>query len=148
MNKSEAIKRLDNLEHEAQELRKIINKKASWQDVVDFESACLFNGDDANSIWTKWRKADLTDMQICGLQLEYCIKTINQDWAPRFKDSNQKKWYNWYEMSSSGGWVLGAVIGHCSGSRCGAGFYYETEEKARHGDKYFKQYSDVWLGNK
>lgn len=53
------------------------------------------------SILNNWNRANLTARQINTLILEYCIKTINQDWKVDWKNKLQQKWYNWFEYEDS-----------------------------------------------
>ena len=149
IDKKEALKRLKSIEEETIQLRKIIEKKDDWASIVDFESASIFLGEDSGDV-DKWKYAGLTLSQINGLCLERCIKAVNTTngklWIPDFSNTNQRKWYNWFEKKSSG-WLLYVVVYGFGFAVCGFGFYYETEEKARHGAKYFKQYYNIWLGN-
>lgn len=146
IDKKQAIKRLEAIEKETEELKKIINKTDDWTSIIDFESALKHLKREVNI--SKLRSY-LSESQINEFMLETCIEAINTEngkrWLPDFNNSNQYKWYNYFEKKGSG-WLF--VCLHFCGvySSVGFGFYYETEEKAKYGSKYFKQYYDIWLG--
>jgi len=148
INKQEAQKELKELQKRVDALNKIINTpEKDWRNVKSFKDACEFLGElPPNHLISQWKTAYLTDSQIAGLKLEYCIKAVNEGWKPNWKDSDQYKWYNWFEYKN-GGWVLGWDV--CDAfvhARFGLGFFYESKEKAEFGAKYFKNYYDIWLG--
>jgi len=147
MNKQEALEKVKQMKKELKDLEKIINTpEKDWKSVKSFEDACKFLGDlSPNHLISSWKKADLTEQQIAGLKLEYCIKAINEGWKPDWKDSNEIKYYNCFEFRN-GRWFFHWVFDRSLYSCCGFGFYYETKEKAQFGAKYFKQYYDTWLG--
>lgn len=151
IDKKQALKRLAVIEEETKELKAIINKEDDWTSIIDFESACNYFGRDADDKLNKWKYADLTMAQINGLMLETCIGAVNNAgkdyrWIPDWSNVSQRKWYNYFEKKSFG-WSLFCAGDYCYRSGVGFGFYYETEEKAKHGAKYFKKYYDIWLGN-
>lgn len=149
IDKKEALKQLEKLKNDVKELEKVINTpEKDWRNVKSFEDACEFLGISADVEENKWKNAGLTESQIAGLKLEYCIKTINEGWKSNSKDSNQSKYYNWFEYSG-GRWVFYisyASYPHKATSHYGSGFYYENKEKAEFGANNFKQYYDIWLG--
>lgn len=149
INKQQALDRLASIEKETAELRKIVDRKDDWTSVVDFESACNRLNKNHNDLFDRWKYAILTLNQINGLMLETCIEAINTDdngerWVPNWKDNGQRKFYNYFDKTSSG-WAVFVVYFSCI-AVVGFGFYFESEEKAQHGSKYFKQYYEVWLG--
>lgn len=147
INKEEAKQQLKVLKAEVEKLENIISKKPGWEDCISFEACCLFNGERASEKLDKWKYADLTLAQINGNILEYCIKTINQGWKPDPSNKNQEKWFVWYKWDKDLGWVFYCYCYCYCFSHMGFGFYYESEEKAKFGNIYFKQYYDIWLGN-
>ena len=146
MNKKEAQDQLNNLQKEVDKLKKIIETpEFNWKQVRGFESACELNNQSAYTIEKRWKNAELTNYQIEHLKLEYCIKTINEGWTPNWNNSNEYKWYNWLEKKSSG--CVGCLSSYLfSDSYMGFSLYYETEEKAKHGIKYFLNYYNSILG--
>lgn len=127
------------------EISEQTQKKINWKDIKSFMDACEANGDNYSELYNKWKNADLTDSQINGLMLEYCIKTINEGWTPDFNNQNQRKYYNCFEYKK-GGWSLSSV--NCRGchSCIGSGLYLETEEKSKHAAKHFLQHYQIYLG--
>jgi len=153
IDKKEALNRLKAIEEETRQLRAIIDKKDDWTSVIDVESACKWLGED---------DLDVIEFRVmskhCNIgykttnqkSLEVCIKAVNTEngniWKADFDNRNTSKWYNWFEKKSSG-WVVDCSVGYDYASNLGSAFYYQTEGKAKHGLKHFKQYYDIWLGN-
>lgn len=157
INKEQAIKRLNVIEEETKELRAIIDKKDDWTSITDIESACKWLGEhdpdvvEYELLCNKTLK--FSQKTINQKALEICIKAINttdgRTWSPDFTKRNQAKWYNWFEKTSScsgSGWLVSYAVGRYYCSSVGSTFYFESEEKAKHGVKYFKSYYDIWLG--
>ena len=148
INKKEAKEQLDRLKADVERLEKIINTpEKSWKDVIDFKSACQYNGDLYWEMEQRWTIAKLTPQQINTLKLEYCISTINEGWKPDWKNSSEYKYYNWWEYKSlAGGWCLYGVDTRFSCSSDSVGLFYQSEEKAKHGAKFFKDMYQIHLG--
>jgi len=69
-------------------------------------------------------------------------KLLNGNWKADFNDTNQKKWYPYFEKTF-GGWRLGGCYYPYDGSG-GPVAFYETEEKARFaGTKFLNIYIDL-----
>lgn len=69
-----------------------------------------------------------------------CIsEVLNEGLVPDFKNTNQKKYYNYFERTSSG-WAVVVSYNVC-GAYVGFGFYFETDEKARFAYNNFKE---IW----
>lgn len=120
----------------------ILNK--DWRNVKNFESACRFNNQDFKILLDRWKKLD--SYQINTLKLEYCIKTINEEWKPNWKDNTEYKWYNWFNYKSAVGWVFVGSDDFPDGSGMGVGLFYQNKEKAEHGANYFLDMYKVYLG--
>lgn len=71
-------------------------------------------------------------------RLQICIKAINEckilDWSYQ----SIYKYYNWYENKNNK-WLAGGVSYRSWFSCLGLEFYYESKEKAKHGQKYFNE---------
>jgi len=65
-------------------------------------------------------------------------KTLNNGWKPNWKDSNEVKYYPWFEMESSSGFrfIDGYDIWR-SGSDVGSRLAFKSDELAKHAGKYF-----------
>lgn len=149
INREEAKKQLEKLQKDVDNLKVIINTSdyRDWKQLTNFEKCCEANGDSACQMISKWGIVGHTESQIAGFKLEYCIKTINQGWKPDWSNTNERKWYNWFGYKGSHGeWFLPGTDYYCSCSCISGGFFYQTEEKARHGAKYFLEYYKIWLG--
>lgn len=131
MNKKEAIKRLDALDKESQQLRKIIeNADKPTVETIDYESA----------------KQLLEDNNIdpnpeglyngCLLKLITIITAVNfidnnyKQWIPDWTKSNEYKYLPYFEYKKVGGWFLYGVGGICWYGNAISEFYYKSKESA------------------
>lgn len=146
IDKKQALERLEQLKKDMRELEKVINTpEKNWKDVTSVEKACEFMGNlSPNHLISVWKNAYLTDSQIAGLKLEYCIKAINEDWKPNWNSNSEYKWYNWFDYKGGGFSFYGASI-YLSGVHLGSGFYYKNKEKAQFGAKHFFEYYKIWM---
>lgn len=68
---------------------------------------------------------------------------LNEGVIMDFTNRNQRKYYNYFERTSSG-WVLSFVRFNCYGSAVGSGFYFKDEETSRFAAKLLiKEYNKV-----
>jgi hypothetical protein len=67
-----------------------------------------------------------------------CItEAYNQGVKFDWKNSNQYKYYPWFEKKALGGWVLDCVGYRCTCAYLGSGFYFVSEDACRDAVKKF-----------
>lgn len=102
MDKKEALTRLNSLEHEAKELRKIIEKadepKPVTERVKTFTDACKELG--INPCQITNNTLDSKD-EVAFKKLKIIAKALNEGWTPNRMDTNQYKHYPYFDYSSS-----------------------------------------------
>jgi len=78
-------------------------------------------------------------------KLQYGILALNEGWIPNFLDKNQKKYFPWFEKTSSG-WRVSSCAGWADGSAdVGFGLHYKSEELALFGGNIFLPQYIEWL---
>jgi len=80
----------------------------------------------------------------CQWQVEQIVKALNEGWEPNWDDSNEYKYYPWFDMRSSGGGFSFDVGGRVS-TRSGVGsrLCFKSSELAKYAATQFK---DIYEG--
>ena len=82
--------------------------------------------DDDDIIYPTDRPHIVAYKKICHI-----IKVINNGWVPNWSDSNQHKYFPWFEVSPSGSGFSDSDCGYlCTTSGVGSRFLTDTSEKA------------------
>ena len=76
-----------------------INLPFDYKSIKTFEDACERLGIDSDDVYNI--NVDTKD-EIAYKKLKVIYKAINNEWVPDFTDSNQKKWYPYFRVLSSG----------------------------------------------
>ena len=113
-------------------------KKTTWKDFKSFDDLCRETGTTEIEFNRKWEHAELDPSTLAFERLKVCTRAYNQDWPFNAYDTNQRKWYPWFNVSSSGfgfsysyfSYVLACTI-------VGSRLCFESEEKATHAGKTF-----------
>lgn len=106
-----------------------------WQEITSFELACEVEGvDPVKFVKDLEEKGDTPD-EIGYKKLKLIIRVINGGWKPDFNNSNQKKWYPWFNAQNgfSHSYTLCADTYASLGSR----LVVESHEKAIHMGTHF-----------
>ena len=78
------------------------------------------------------------------VKIQYIAQVLNEGWGPDWKNSNEYKYYPWFECSNSVGFRLYFAGGCVCDGVLGFGFYYKTSELAKYAGTQFldtyKQY--------
>src|SRR5690554_1869097 len=88
----------------------------------------------------KMEKAGITSHILYYQQIVVFTKALNEDWIADWSNSNQRKYFNWFEMGSSSGSVFrvsGCVDWHTDSS-CGARLCFKSKELATYAGKQFE----------
>jgi hypothetical protein len=70
-------------------------------------------------------------------KLKIIAKAINQGWIPDWNNSNQYKWYPYFNLSSGFGFSFTCYCCALTCSSVGSRLCFETEEKAAYAGKQF-----------
>jgi hypothetical protein len=112
--------------------QKITDRVKCWQDVVDILEE---QGEDVVLPYkvakTKQQKS------INAVYKIQCItKVLNEGWEPDFSNSNESKYYPWFEYKKSG-WSLHYVVCHFVCAHFPFGCYYKTRDLVEYSSKVF-----------
>jgi hypothetical protein len=102
--------------------------------IKTFEDACQETGEDPNDL----KFSTGTPDEIAYKKIKVVVKALNQGWVPDYSNSNQRKWYPWFQFSGSGFRFFGAIYG-CTftDSSGGSRLCLPSEELAVHLGKTF-----------
>jgi len=147
IDKNEALKRLASLENETKELEKIINKcdepKNIMERVKSFKDACEILGlceeklPDVSMLPQEHQKSI-----IANYKLIIIISALNEGWKPNWANTDQKKWYSWFEYNRGGcasgfGFSYTACDDWSTSATVGSRLCFKTEELAKYVGKQF-----------
>jgi hypothetical protein len=135
MNKNEALEELTQIESRVIELRKIIEASANIYDrVKTVEDAIQILG-----VSTYAQKQVRAFNDLCII-----IKVLNEGWYPNWQDTNEKKYYIWWNMR--GGFSLHAVHYNDGTTDVPSALCFKSRELAEYCSKQFKNlYEDLYL---
>lgn len=114
-----------------------------YTDIKTFEDACIKENLDPNTVIPDFSLFPENDRQamIAHAKLIIIAKAINGDWVPDWTDSDQWKYYPWFEMGSSSG-VGFSYCGYDywnSVSIVGSRLCFENREKAKYVGTQFQE---------
>lgn len=126
MKKDQALDRLKAIEKETKELRKIIEKCDEPKNIIDriktiSDAVNILGESDCEVIeLQKFGNAGISKHIYSYQQLVIICKALNEGWNPNWNDSNEYKYYPYFDMRSTSGFGF-------SGSLCGGwvGYGYE-----------------------
>jgi len=124
-------------------------KNQNYQDIKTFSDACIAVGVSEELFYQK--HDSLSNYLMNVAKLEIINKAINGDWIPDWTNSNEYKYYCWFDMSVSSGFGFsGTDYGYlASSSRVGSRLCYETRKQAIYAGKQFNdEYKSVYVINK
>ena len=70
--------------------------------VKSFEDACKIDGLNPENLILRWQSNGDTNDEIAYKKLKIIAKVLNEGWSPNWKDTNECKYYPWFEVGSSG----------------------------------------------
>lgn len=77
------------------------------------------------------------------IDIQNISKVLNEDWIEDWDNSNQYKYYPWFEKKKVSGWCFDCSHADCYYGIVGFGFYYKTSEIAKYvGNQFLKVYQD------
>jgi len=111
--------------------------KKEFTDIKTFEDACevinerfvIISGESYDE--TAYRK------------LKIIAKAINNGWIPNWNDTNQRKWFPYFNLSSGFGFSFSFCVYVSADTGVGSRLCFETEEKATYaGTQFLELYRD------
>ena len=113
--------------------KKITDRVKSWEDVVDILE------EQGESVVLPYKLAKTKQQKsINALYKIQCIsKVLNEGWEPDFNNSNEYRYYPWFEYKKAGWCFRYVFCRYCVFSDYPFGCYYKTEELAEYSSKVF-----------
>jgi len=112
--------------------------------VKTFEDACAEAGVKPEDVYDQKDTPDEKAYKI----LKLITKVLNEDWTPNWKDTDQRKWYPWFEFSSGSGFDYSGTGCHYTytGTLVGSRLCFKSDELAEYaGKKFIKIYNDFLI---
>lgn len=107
--------------------------KKAFDEIKTFEDACKELDINPQAVYYK----DGTPDEIVYKKLKIIIQAINQGWTPDWNNSNQKKWWPWFNLSSGFGFSGALYYYVITDAHVGSRLCFETQEKAAYAGKQF-----------
>jgi hypothetical protein len=117
----------------SKEFGKDLVNKISFESIKTFEDACEALNKDP---YAEINKCDSSD-EIAYKKLKIIIEAINQGWKPDWNDSNQQKWYPWFDLSSGFGFDDSCYSCAFTFADCGSRLCFESKEKSNYAAQQF-----------
>jgi len=108
-------------------------RKIDYRDIKTFKDACKALDIDTDAISNDTDTKD----EAAYKKLKVIIQAINQGWIPDWNDTNQKKWYPWFRLSSGFGFDGSYCTCGISLADVGSRLCFESEAKANYAGKQF-----------
>jgi len=107
--------------------------KIEFTDIKTFEDACKVTEEDPNDPRFSTGTAD----DIAYQKAKVITRAINIDWTPDWNNSNQKKWWPWFRLSSGFGFDNSIFINTATYSAVGSRLCFESKEKSDYAAQQF-----------
>ena len=108
-------------------------RKLNWKDIKTFEDACKALDIDPDAVCCD---VDTSD-EVAYKMLKVIVLAINNGWKPDWSNTNQRKWYPWFNLSSGFGFDASDYVYDYSITYVGSRLCFESEEKSDYAGKQF-----------
>jgi hypothetical protein len=109
-------------------------KKRDFNSIKTFEDACNELDINCNSVIYSNDSSD----EIAYKKLKIIVKAINQGWVPNWDDSDQRKWFPYFNLSSGFGFSVSGYYFGRTVTTVGSRLCFESEGKATYAGKQFQ----------
>ena len=110
-------------------------RKKEYTEINTFLEACTELGILQDSVYNEKDTPD----EIAYKKLKVIAKAINQGWTPDWNNSDQKKWYPWFRLSSGFGFDGSYCDYGLTFANVGSRLCFESKEKAEYAGKQFEE---------
>jgi hypothetical protein len=145
MQKQEIIQRLDALEQEAITLRKALSAKTGTiiERVKTFEDVCNELGITVEEALPYDESLLMTPDRVATnafVKVSLIAKVLNEGWVPNWDDSNEYKYYPWFDMrnGSGSGFSSSGYLGSSYGTTVGSRLCFKSSELVEYASKQFE----------
>lgn len=129
-----------------EEFGKVNFVSKEFPDIKTFDDACQALGTTEEKFNEKWNALGLPNDTLFYEKLKLVTKALNGGWVPDWSDSNQPKWFNYFEVHSSGaGFSSPGTYDNCRITHVGSRLCFESQKKAEHARKYFENFYSQFL---
>lgn len=106
----------------------------TWSDVKTYDDAVEMRPVDKDDIIYPTDRPHI----VAYKKLCHIVKTINEEWTPDWSNTNQRKWYPWFRVLSSGfGFSDSYCVYDYTYPSVGSRLCFETEEKCDYAAEQF-----------
>lgn len=101
--------------------------------VKSFEDACGILGISVSSVFSKSDSKD----EIAYKKIKVIIKALNEGWIPNWENTNEYKWFPYFEYNSGFGFSTLGADHRVTGTTVGSRLVYKSEELSNYAAKQF-----------
>ena len=125
-------------------LEEVPESPTSWQQIKSFEDACTALNIKPESVYHSEDSKD----EIAYKKLKVIAKAINWGWVPDWDDTDAKKWYPYFCLSSGFGFSGSNYDCARTNTHVGSRLCFESSEKSSYAGKQFIDlYKDLLTNN-
>jgi hypothetical protein len=115
-------------------------KPLEYESIKTFEDACKKFKVHPDDVFTDRDSSD----EIAYKKLKLIIRAINNGWTPDWNNSDQKKWWSWFDLSSGFGFSFSAYRYDCTFTTVGSRLCFESKEKCDYTtNQFINLYKDL-----
>lgn len=108
-------------------------KKKTFEDIKTFEDACEESFINPTEVFGENDTPD----EVAYMKLKVIIAAINQGWTPDWDNTDQRKWWPYFKLSSGFGFSHSDFIYVFTIASVGSRLCFESEEKSTYAAKHF-----------
>lgn len=112
-------------------------KKRAYTDIKTFADACEECGTTEEEFNELFGHIGLSEDTIAYEKMKIVAKAINQGWTPDWDNTNQRKYWPYFKLSSGFGFSFSDFGYGLTNSAVGSRLCFETEEKCTYAAKQF-----------
>jgi hypothetical protein len=116
-------------------------RKKHFTDIKSFDDACAALEIDPDAVCNDSDTAD----EAAYKKLKIVIAAINQGWIPDWNNSDQRKWWPWFNLSSGFGFSSAVYHYDLAISSVGSRLCFESSEKAEYAGTQFIELYKAFL---
>jgi hypothetical protein len=124
-------------------IRKNSVKKGDWKDIKSFSDACHAVGTTEDEFNEQF--SNLEPDTVAYEKLKTAAKAINQGWTPDWDDTDQEKYYPYFNLSSGFGFSDTRYSYGNTYTDVGSRLCFESEAKAKYAGNQFLQIYEKFL---
>ena len=113
----------------------------SYEEIKNFEDACAKLDIDPLSVTNE---ADALD-EAAYKKLKVIVKAINAGWEPNWNNTDQRKWWPWFRMSSGFGFSYSNYGYRLTITGVGSRLCFQSEEKSNYAANQFLNLYEEFL---